>query len=532
MAAEQAVLQASAPLSSADKRALRRRLRPLTVAVALMGFLLWVPVEKLFMVEIGFDAASIGVMAAAYAGLTPIIEIPSGILADRWSRRGVLIVAAVAMVIASLVGGLSSNVPTYICSALVLAVYFAMYSGTMDAVVYDTVLEEIGSSDAFERQIGRIRFVESVALVSGALAGGLVAELASPRLTYFLTVPFAAMAIVSLLRFTEPRLHQQDDGTTLRNQISLTWGAIARNPRLLPTIVLAVLAALLMAATFEFGPLWLIEAEASPGLYGPYWAGLMATLGLGGLLAGRFPLHRPAVLATFAATMILASLALTTSSLPAAIGAQTVLLLLVLVTSIRAAQLLHDSVASTIRTGVASGVSALGWICFIPFSFGFGILARNEGARVAAWMLVAATLLACLALITVVRREPSITQPTAEDLTVRLLRDVRRCLLERRNEIDTIDCNQAVELVTDFLEDHLDPHAELTFINHIRGCLGCARYLDQIRHTIDQLHGLPDPTRLPATTRSHLLDTFRESVQPPHSPSTFQPTTRETTDLE
>ncbi|MGH3347466.1 MAG: hypothetical protein ACRDO4_10835, partial [Nocardioides sp.] len=59
----------------ADKR-LARRLLPLTVAVALMGFLLWVPVEKLFMTDIGFDAASIGVMAAAYAALVPIIEIP------------------------------------------------------------------------------------------------------------------------------------------------------------------------------------------------------------------------------------------------------------------------------------------------------------------------------------------------------------------------------------------------------------------------------------------------------------------------
>jgi hypothetical protein len=64
----------------------------------------------------------------------------------------------------------------------------------MDAIIYDTVLEEIGASDTFERQIGRIRFVESVALVCGALVGGVVAELTSPRLTYFLTVPFAAVA--------------------------------------------------------------------------------------------------------------------------------------------------------------------------------------------------------------------------------------------------------------------------------------------------------------------------------------------------
>src|SRR5688500_12161099 len=129
---------------------LTRRLLPLTVAVALLGFLLWVPVEKLFMTEIGFDAASIGVMAAAYAALVPIIEIPSGILADRWSRRGVLVIASAALGLSVLVGGLSNSVSAYILGAMVLGVYFAMYSGTLDAIVYDTVLEETGASDDFE----------------------------------------------------------------------------------------------------------------------------------------------------------------------------------------------------------------------------------------------------------------------------------------------------------------------------------------------------------------------------------------------
>ena len=136
---------------------LQRRLRPLHLAVALQGFMLWVPIEKLFMSEIGFDAAAVGVMAAAYAAVVPIVEVPSGILADRWSRRGVLIVASTALALCALIGGLSTDVPTYILSALILGVFFAMHSGTLDSVVYDTVLEETGHSDAFEQRIGRVR---------------------------------------------------------------------------------------------------------------------------------------------------------------------------------------------------------------------------------------------------------------------------------------------------------------------------------------------------------------------------------------
>jgi hypothetical protein len=44
-------------------------------------------------------------------------------------------------------------------------VFFALQSGTLEPVVYDTVLEETGDSEAFEQTIGRVRLVESVALV-------------------------------------------------------------------------------------------------------------------------------------------------------------------------------------------------------------------------------------------------------------------------------------------------------------------------------------------------------------------------------
>ena len=154
--------------------------------------MLWVPVEKLFMTEIGFDAAAVGVMAAAYSALVPLLELPSGILADRWSRRGVLILASLALAASSLIGGLSHGVGTYVAGALVLGVYFAFYSGTLDSVVYDTVLEETGDGAGFERRIGRVRAVEAVALVASALLGGWLAGLLEPRVTYFLTVPFAA----------------------------------------------------------------------------------------------------------------------------------------------------------------------------------------------------------------------------------------------------------------------------------------------------------------------------------------------------
>jgi len=177
------------------------RLRPRRVGAALQGFMLWVPVEKLFQTQIGFDAATIAVMAAAYAAVVPLLEVPSGILADRWSRSGILMVSSAAAAASALLGGLSHNVATYIAAAMILGVYFAMNSGTLDSVVYDTVIEETGSSELYERWIGRVRITESAAFTTSALAGGLLAGWTSPRLTYFLTIPFVLTSIFAFSRF-------------------------------------------------------------------------------------------------------------------------------------------------------------------------------------------------------------------------------------------------------------------------------------------------------------------------------------------
>jgi predicted MFS family arabinose efflux permease len=381
---------------------LGRRLLPLHIAVALQGFMLWVPVEKLFMNEIGFDAATVGVMAAAYAALVPLVEIPSGILADRWSRRGVLIVASTALMLTSLVGGLSHSVPLYVVSALFLAVYFAMYSGTMEAVVYDAVLEEAGNSDGFERRLGRVRFVESATLVASSLAGGVLAGLTTPRLTYFLTVPFALASIAALLRFDEPRLHETEESTSLRSHIAVTYRTITGRRELLPAIVLTVLTALMLQVIFEFGPLWLVASGTAPGLYGPFWAGLVSTLGLGGLLAGRVRLDRPATVTTTVAVLTLASWVLTMSqNILVVTVAQFAVALLVVTMSIYVARVLHDAVPSTIRSGVVSGVGALSWISFLPFSLVFGQVSEQYGVDTAAWMITGVAVLAAAVLVKV-----------------------------------------------------------------------------------------------------------------------------------
>lgn len=378
---------------------------PVYLATFLAGVSLWAPVEKLFMTEIGFTPALIGAMAAGYAAFVPLVEVPSGILADRSSRKLVLLGGYLALCASVVVAAASHSVVPYLLAALLLGGYFALQSGTVDSIAYDIVSEEsTGRAGVlFATVLGRIRALESLALVGSALLGGVLAEVTSTRTTYVATVPFTAAAVLALLFLREPRLHRPDPdgpGVGLREQVRTTYRVLLGRRLLVDVVAAAVTTMMLVQVLIEFGQLWLIELHAHSAWYGPAFAGLTSALGLGSLLAGRLRLDRRAQLLPVLAVLVGAAVVLTvTRQVWAVICAQVLAALLLAALGIWLTAHLHDAIDSRVRAGVASGVGALTWLVFVPFSLAFGLVAQLAGVSAAAWLIVAGSVFAAAALL-------------------------------------------------------------------------------------------------------------------------------------
>ena len=69
-------------------------------------------------------------------------------------------------------------------------------------------------------------------------------------------------------------------------------------------------------------------------------------------------------------------------------------------------------------------------------------------------------------------------------------------------------CQQAVELVTDYLEGRLPRRQRRRFEAHLAGCPHCRAYLAQIEETI-KLVGRVEPDSLEPEARETLLDMYR-----------------------
>lgn len=380
---------------------LNRRLMPLYITALLQGLVLWYAIEKLFMTSIGFDGVTFGILAATYAAVSLLLETPSGILADRWSRKGVLMIGSLFLALASLLCGLTSSVVVYIFGGAVLwGVYWALYSGTYESIIYDTLQEETGSSKQFSKYFGRIRMIDGVALALGALLGGLLGTVFELRVPFLATVPIALASIVTMSLFREPKLHKQGTVISLKEHTSLTIRSVTRHPQVVPVLLVLIAGSLATQLIFEFSQLWYLAVSLSVVWYGVAGAIIYSTMGFGGIAAERLEGAPRRSLGIVAIILFIASLGLVFSTSAAAIvSAQVFVLAMVIAIKVIFTKYLHDELPSKVRAGSASAVSTLTGLIFIPTSLLFGVIVKRASVFTAASLIV---LLVCIVIAGVI----------------------------------------------------------------------------------------------------------------------------------
>lgn len=84
-----------------------------------------------------------------------------------------------------------------------------------------------------------------------------------------------------------------------------------------------------------------------------------------------------------------------------------------------------------------------------------------------------------------------------------------------RNEL-RITCADALELMTEYLDEALVGEDLVRFRAHLRGCEACGVYLDQIRLTVEisGTLGGEERYRIDTVAMSRLIDLYRETRSP------------------
>lgn len=348
------------------------------------------------MKSIGFSSFAISIETVIFLAIAMIASVPFGVLADKWSRRGVLLLSCLFFAVGSLICGLSNGVVLYIIGMSFWGLYSAAYSGCYQAIVYDVLQEEQGSSEGFERNYGRIQLYKTLALVTGSLLSGIIASHVSLRATYLYTLPFILIAAFCLLKFKEPTLHKQMVSKSKAAGFKNSMKAITSSSYLLWLSLLLMLTNIGFLILAEFGQLWLVALSLPIILYGPVTSISQLGIGFSGYVADKIKNSQNLII-IFSIMLLVSSYFLTTHLLSLIIFADFVITLGMLSISIIISRRLHDHLPASLRTSGTSIIETASYPMFFVLALIFGYISTKSSIFNAAWIMVAL----CFALVTV-----------------------------------------------------------------------------------------------------------------------------------
>ncbi len=243
---------------------MRSNLWKLTAVSALREALFLIPVVVPFLEENGLTLQKIFLLQGIFAAALVVLEIPTGYIADRWGRKSSLVASGIIGTGAIFIYASSSSFAGFILAEVLLAVCFSLQSGTIDAMLYET-LAVLGLTKDYRREAGKRRFYGHVTQAAASILGGAVA-LISLRLTLWLTLVPYLLSFAAALLLKEPPRQRSLDGSHLQQVLQIGKRVMARDSVIRDIIMLFSVMATLTLSLVWFGqayqtliglPLWL-----------------------------------------------------------------------------------------------------------------------------------------------------------------------------------------------------------------------------------------------------------------------------------
>ncbi|MGP4028217.1 MFS transporter [Actinomadura sp. 3N407] len=275
----------------------------------LEDFVLLYPVYAVLFADTGLSPAAISSLFVIWSVTTFLLELPSGLWADVFSRR-LLLVAAPLLAGAGF--GLWVAFPSYPAFAagfVLWGVGSALRSGSKQALVYEE-LERAGAAGAYSRLIGRSEAVSLLAVVAASAVAAPVLAGGGYRAAGVASVAVCVLCAVAGWFLPESRgagRRGGGDGASLASVVGEGWAQVRGEPAVRWALVL-VMVVEGVTALDEYVPL-LVRSTGVAAVSVPLLV-LVVTVGdaVGGWLSGRGVRWLSPVLAAGAVCLAVGSL--------------------------------------------------------------------------------------------------------------------------------------------------------------------------------------------------------------------------------
>lgn len=248
-------------------------------------FVVIYPLYAVMFTDYGMEPWEVGTLLTGWSVTAFLLEVPSGVWADKYSRKHLLFTGQAIRAAGYLCWALFPGFWGFLIGFIAWGIESATSSGTFQALVYDE-LKLLGKESEFTKVIGRCRSISFIAIVIASVLASPAVALGYPVIIVLssLAVLVAGIIILSLPRAGHAESARE---TAYWEILSIGIRELKNKPGLWHLLIFLALATALPGALDEY---WTIFADQS-GLP-KYGLGLFLALLSGAEAVGSFLAYR------------------------------------------------------------------------------------------------------------------------------------------------------------------------------------------------------------------------------------------------
>lgn len=244
-------------------------------------------VERVFALERGLSLLQIQYIIIIYALVSLILEVPCGVLADKWKKKYVLALGLFFRAFEFFICIFAYRFGTFALAFSLAAVGGSLKSGTIDSLIYES-LDKTNKKDSFEKYMGMIKLLRYSVTGTASIAGGFLAHKYGLTINYWLSLIGTPISILLSLTIYEPAVQRASKMKfKMFEHVSKSVDIIKKHPGIGQVILYSGLTGAIL-----YGQLHEMPSAAYPSLGIPvYMFGFITftitlTGGLAGMLSG------------------------------------------------------------------------------------------------------------------------------------------------------------------------------------------------------------------------------------------------------
>jgi predicted MFS family arabinose efflux permease len=192
------------------------------------------PLYALLFTDHGLSDARISGLFALWSITSFLTEVPAGALADRWSRRGAIVLAGILQAVAFAIWTAAPGYAAFAAGFVVWGLAGALVSGASEALVHDG-LAAVGAAESYARVNGWMVSAELLVQLPTAGAAAALFAVGGYPLVGWVSAGVCLAAAALALRFPEaPPTADDEDDVPLRRGVlealrrpALRWAVLA-----------------------------------------------------------------------------------------------------------------------------------------------------------------------------------------------------------------------------------------------------------------------------------------------------------------